>query len=242
MPNGTEERSASLPCLMRHVCLLPPAACVLLCTLGCTSGEEPPDGQSSAPPPVRQVQGEAKDRQNLGNRLDDGRKEEDWVARYRIEPPEDERYIDFLDLRVERPASWTWSPPRSTLRLLNYVVPAEGGGEPADFAVFRFQENSGNTVDANINRWKGQFRSDDGGPVRPILSTRTIAGLPATVVEIHGEYMGMGAGWHRADHLFLAVILEHPDGNLFMRLLGPGSTVESHREAWTRILEELTAR
>jgi hypothetical protein len=227
---------------MRHFCQLPLAACVLLCTLSCTSEGETPDGQSYAPSPTRQDQGKARSRQDTGSRLDERRTEEDWVARYRIEPPEDQRYIDFLDLRAERPASWTWSPPRSTLRLLNYAVPAHDGGESADFAVFRFQENSGNTVDANVSRWRGQFRSDDGGPVRPILSTRTIAGLPATVVEIHGEYMGMGAGWHRADHLFLAVILEHPDGNLFMRLLGPASTVESHRGAWTRILEELTAR
>ena len=66
----------------------------------------------------------------------------------------------------------------------------------------------------------------------------TIADLPATVVEIKGEYMGFGGSWHRYNYSMITAMIENEKGNIFLRLLGPNQTINSHRAAWDEMLLE----
>ncbi len=205
---------------------------------GCGGDRDVPAPARPTPAPDPQVQAPQGDRTTGGLDIE----ETDYEARWQVKPPEDPSLIEFLDLFAHRPATWTWVAPRSAMRLINYIVPAAEGSEPADFAVIHFTEASGSTITSNIERWKSLFRSNDGGPLKPIITAMDIAGSDATIVELHGEYMGMGAGWHRPDYVFLGVIIPRPGERIYIKLVGPSATIEAHREAWNEVLSSLSIR
>ena len=164
----------------------------------------------------------------------------DHDEKYRQKPPPDPEWITFGSLHTPRPATWIWKPPSSTLRIANYTLPGVEGSEAAELSVIQFAPGEGGDIQSNINRWKLQFRSTAGGPVRPRVSTTTVAQLPTTITEINGEYMGMGAAWHHYNYTMLTAMLECEDGNIFLRLLGPAKTIDAHRDSWNQMLREIT--
>ncbi len=139
-------------------------------------------------------------------------------------------------------AGLTWSVPDAwsrgnerPMRVATYSLPGkEGVGE---CAVFHFP-GTGGSVDANVTRWVRQF---EGSP-QPTRTTREVAGLSVTVVELAGTYLAPGGpmmkstGTNPGYRLFGAIVAA-PGGNVFFKVTGPASTVEAHRPA----LESLVA-
>ena len=68
-------------------------------------------------------------------------------------------------LRFEAPSTWISETPSSSMRLAQYRLPGlEGDPEDAELAVFYFG-GQGGSVQANVDRWIGQFSNPDGSPV-----------------------------------------------------------------------------
>ena len=118
--------------------------------------------------------------------------------------------------RAEQAGGLTWTAPpewkaqgERPMRAATYSIPAAKGDlEPAELAVFYFGESSGGGVDANVKRWVDQFQKADGTSAAKDAKVKkeTIAGLPATAVDVKGTYVG-------------------PGGNVFFNLTGPEKTV-----------------
>jgi len=135
-------------------------------------------------------------------------------------------------LETERELSWT-APPRwksvpnaSSMRLATYQIPrVPTDTQDPELAVMQ----AGGSVDANVERWVGQF-GDEGK--RSVERTRkTVAGLAVTMVSIKGTYSGgMGAdarpspGW-----ALLGAIVETPGMPHFFKLTGPAKSVAGAR-------------
>ena len=147
--------------------------------------------------------------------------------------PADPRRIEFLGLEAPTDPVWRWSPVRKPMRLHTWTVPAPEGSEPAELTMIHFAEAVGNTAEANVRRWTGQFRGDDLPP-RPEVTPMTVAG---TMVELRGEYLGMGGGWHKADHAMLVAMVESKDGSIFIKMLGPAATVDAARASFMAMVE-----
>src|SRR3954463_6163659 len=99
--------------------------------------------------------------------------------------------IDAGGLTFQVPPSWKSIPPSSSMRRAELkVAPAEGDKEPAELVVFAFPGGAG-TVEANIKRWQGQFKGDDGQP--PKIETKVVKGknVEVTRVETAGHYFPM---------------------------------------------------
>ncbi len=126
------------------------------------------------------------------------------------------------------------------MRVINWTVPAPEGAEPAELVIFNFPEAAGNTRQENINRWTGQFYSGDM-PTEAEVTEMTIATMPVALVEINGEYQGMGGGWHKENYTMLVAMVDAPVGSVFIRLLGPRDTVDQHRAAYMELIEGLRA-
>jgi hypothetical protein len=154
-------------------------------------------------------------------------------------PPAAQTVAEFLGLRAPKPATWIWHPPRNAMIQTNYTVPGIDGSKPADLNVYYFGEGLGGSVEANIERWKSQFRSPDGYEVEPLIDHIDVAGIPVTLVELEGEWMQMGMSWYTRDQLFLAAIVESSPGPLYIRLAGDARTVEANREAFLRMIHGL---
>ena len=50
------------------------------------------------------------------------------------------------------------------------------------------------------------------------------------LMEIHGEYMGMGGAWHKADQRMVVAMVQAPAGSIFIKMLGPDDTVLVNRD------------
>jgi len=151
-------------------------------------------------------------------------------------PPEDETVARFAGLTAPKPATWKWLPPESQMRAANYVVPGPSGTDQAHLVVFH---GIGGGVQMNVDRWKGMFRTADQRPVEASMTKLDVGGLPVTIVEIRGEYKRMGAVSYTPDQLFLMAIVETPEGDLQIRLVGETATVDAAREDFMTLIKGL---
>ena len=124
------------------------------------------------------------------------------------------------------PKRWTGQGARQ-MRAASYTIPAaQGDPEPAECAVFYFGNSQGGSVDANIDRWVGQFEA----VAPPARSEREVNGLKVTLVQIAGAYLApagpmMESQGKKDNYRLLGAIVEAPQGSVFFKLTGPAKTV-----------------
>jgi len=144
-------------------------------------------------------------------------------------------------LRWTAPAGWKNEGARP-MRAATYIAPpAPGDQANAECVVYFFGEGQGGPVEANIERWKGQFRTRDGKPATAQIAKRTSHGLTVTTIDISGEYSGMG-GPVAAEHpptsgyRLLGAIVEGPHGNVFVKFTGPVKTIAVNQNKFEQLV------
>jgi hypothetical protein len=156
----------------------------------------------------------------------------------------------------EQAAGLSWTAPKAwtsqgerPMRAATYTIPAaKGDPEPAELAVFFFGQGQGGPADANVKRWIDQFRKADGGSAENVATVKkeTLAGLPATSLDVKGTYLGggpqMGSGAPKAGYRLLGAIVEGPGGNLYFKLTGPEKTVAEAAKPFRKLLEGITKK
>jgi hypothetical protein len=140
------------------------------------------------------------------------------------------------------PAGWKPGPPQ-TMRAATYAVPAAPGDTAAsECVVYFFGAGQGGSVDANIERWKGQF-TNAGKPAAAVVSKRTAHGIPMTTIDVAGEYSGLGgplaASKPVAGYRLLGAIVEGPGGNIFVKFTGPAKTIAANKAKYDAMLASL---
>ena len=140
----------------------------------------------------------------------------------------------------QMPKRWV-SELAQGMRLASYVIPAHPvGGGTAQCAVYYFGTGQGGGVDANIDRWMGEFQN----PGTPSRHTREVHGMRVSQVEVTGTYMahagapGEDAG-PRSGWTLLGAIVEGPSGAVFFKLTGPGPTVAATAKEFDGLLASL---
>ena len=68
-------------------------------------------------------------------------------------------------LSFTAPESWKPRPAASSMRVAEFVVP-KVGTDPEDADVVIYFAGGGGSVDANIQRWIGQFQQPSGAPAK----------------------------------------------------------------------------
>jgi hypothetical protein len=142
------------------------------------------------------------------------------------------------------PVKWTppsrWeAKPASGMRAATYIIPpATGDNDGGECAVF---ENLGGSVQANVDRWIGQFEKTDGAPNQ---KSETISGLSVTTVDVSGTFKGGGpmmgqSGAPKSGYRMLGAIVEGPEGNVFFKLTGPAKTIAAARDEFQAMLKSL---
>ncbi len=117
------------------------------------------------------------------------------------------------------------------MRAATYLV------EDAECAVYFFGPGQGGSVQANIDRWKGQFAQ----PAAAKTGNRIIHGLKVTTIDITGTYSGMagpmgGAAEPKAGYRMLGAIVENPGGNIFLKFSGPAKTIAANQGKFEQLL------
>jgi hypothetical protein len=105
--------------------------------------------------------------------------------------------------------------------------------------VYFFGAGQGGTVEANIERWKGQFTSA-GKPASAIVAKRAPHGVAMTTIDVAGEYSGLGgptvASKPVPGYRLLGAIVEGPDGNIFVKFTGPAKTIAANKAKYDQFL------
>ena len=127
------------------------------------------------------------------------------------------------------------------MRLATYSIAPN-----AECGVYFFGAGQGGSVEANLDRWIGQFLQADGKPSKAAakIAKRTIHGWPVTTVDVSGAYTGMGGpaaqpGPAMPAYRMLGAIVEGPQGSIFIKFTGPAKTVAANQPAFDKMLASL---
>jgi hypothetical protein len=106
----------------------------------------------------------------------------------------------------------------------------------AECIVYFFGPGQGGSMEANLDRWKGQF-SQNGKPVETKVAQRTVHGIRVTTVDLSGTYTATLPGYR-----MLAAVAEGAGGNIFIRFIGPEKTVTAGLAKYEQLLGSLQAK
>ena len=129
-----------------------------------------------------------------------------------------------------------WAVAQNTGMMTKAILshPIEGG--PALEAKFyHFGSGQGGDVDANVQRWVGQFEGTPDVKKEEV----EVSGSKVVLVTITGTYldgppMG-GSKTPRADYQMLGAILLGQDAPVFIKLTGPKATTAGIQEAYKKM-------
>ena len=126
-----------------------------------------------------------------------------------------------------RPVTWQWIPSTSAMRKAE--LRAENPGGRADVVFFHFGPGQGGSVQANVERWLGQFEE----PVEALNAQTAVeeaGGTRVTFLQAAGTYLAGLPGQQPTPQPGFAMrgaILENPGGDVYVRMTGPQAAVEA---------------
>ncbi len=144
------------------------------------------------------------------------------------------------------PPKWVSKQPRSRIVEFEFEVPAFEGDSTAGRVTVM---GAGGGVEANIDRWKGQFKAPEGETVDADVKKLTVAGQEVHLVDIKGTYLDKpgpfvpGPGTECPDYRMLgAVIVTKDAGQYFVKMYGPANTIGAAEPGFRKMIEGMTAK
>lgn len=137
---------------------------------------------------------------------------------------------------------WKKVMPKSRIVEAEFEVPAAKGDDaPGRLTAM----GAGGDVQANIDRWAGQFA---GGP-KPQIDKLTVDGAEVHVVSLAGTYKDMPGGPFaggktvmRENYRMLGAICITKSGNYFLKLYGPKGTIDENEKAFRAMVESMDVK
>lgn len=143
------------------------------------------------------------------------------------------------------PAGWQLQSGRP-MRVATYAIPAAPGDmETGECAVFFFGSGQGGSVELNLARWKDQFETPEGKEVTLSQQKATINGFSITTVAVSGTYLAsMGPMFDngqakKTGYKMMGAIIEAPEGNVFIKFIGPEKTVTKEDGVFKALLNSV---
>ena len=147
-------------------------------------------------------------------------------------------------LSLEAPAGWKRVQPKSGIVETEFAIASVGDNVPPGRMTVM---GAGGSVQANVDRWYGQFAQPDGSATKDKATTKTVklAGCTVTMVDVSGTFKDTPGGpfaggktIERPDYKMLAAIVETPDaGSHFLKFYGPAATVAKEADGFRKMIE-----
>ena len=125
------------------------------------------------------------------------------------------------------PQGWTDEEPSNPMRLRQWRAPGE-----VECALFHFA--GGGDVEANVERWLGQFEAPDGSPSVSGAQRMTIevSGVVAHLVRVTGTYITRdppmsGEITRHPEYGLFGVVFDVSPDPYFLKCVGPALSMES---------------
>ncbi|MCP3904888.1 MAG: hypothetical protein GY715_14780 [Planctomycetes bacterium] len=153
--------------------------------------------------------------------------------------------VELPGLTVTPDEGWARRLPASRMRVAEFELPGADGADNATLVVFHFGASAGG-IEANIDRWCGQFSQPDGTASRDRakVEQREVNDLVVHTVDLPGTLIaettpGSGVRRNIPDHYLLAAIVETDAGHYYLKLVGPEVTIERWRDGWDSMVESV---
>ena len=136
------------------------------------------------------------------------------------------------------PGTWEKVQPKSNMLDVEFKIPRKGE-DAADGRMTLM--SAGGSVQANIDRWKGQFTGEKTSDVKET----TVAGQKVHLVNIGGTFMESAGGpfgpkTKRENYRMLAAIIEYgTSGKYFIKLTGPKGTLDANKDKFEAFVKSL---
>jgi hypothetical protein len=151
--------------------------------------------------------------------------------------------IEFAGGKLMLKAPDTWMRKPATFVEHEFAVPASKG-DASDGRMTLM--GAGGGVEANIDRWFGQFSQPDGGSTRDRAKVKKIkaGGQDVHLVDISGTFKDQrgpaAPAVERPKYRMLAAIVATKSlGNYFIKFYGPERTVADNEKAFVTMIEGL---
>lgn len=141
-------------------------------------------------------------------------------------------------IRMTAPEGWVKKAPRSTFVQAEFALPkAEGDEADGRLTV----SMAGGSIEANVDRWRGQF---GGNPKKDVQDSLDVAGLKVTIVDLAGTYNDqpgpLAPGVQREGYRMLAAIVPGDGQQLhFIKAYGPEKTIAAHEEKFRQFVDSI---
>jgi hypothetical protein len=147
-------------------------------------------------------------------------------------------------LTFEASGDWKRVKPKSRMLEMEIEVP-KAEDDPAAGRLTMM--GAGGSIDANIQRWEGQFSQADGTATEADTKQMTIEGMKVTMVDIAGTFSqtmgGPFSGGKKVespDYRMLAAIIETDgEGNYFIKLVGPAATIKANEAEFEKMVKSV---
>lgn len=145
-------------------------------------------------------------------------------------------------LKWTPPSGWKTEEGERPMRAATYTIRSVPGDTAnAECVVYFFGAGQGGSIEANVERWKGQIVGPDGKPAEAKTAKRTVHDLPVTTIDSSGDYTGMGGPMTasksvHANYRLLGAIVEGPGGNVFLKFTGPAKTIASSQADFEKLV------
>ena len=142
-------------------------------------------------------------------------------------------------LTFTRPTSWEWVPTTSMMRKAQLKITDDKTKTSADVVFFHFGPTDGGGVQANVDRWYGQFE-EPKDKINAKSETVTVGSHKVTYVNAEGTYRSGMPGTPltpMADYALAGAIIEDPGGSIFVRMTGPKDLVKAQLPDFKKMVE-----
>jgi hypothetical protein len=149
--------------------------------------------------------------------------------------------VELAAIRLKAPESWTRNQPRSQFVEAEFALPsAEGDTSDGRLTI----SVAGGSVDANLERWRGQFGD---GLIRDSQEALEVAGTTITVVDFSGTFNDQAGpfapGVKREGYRMIGAIIPGSGQQLhFVKATGPEQTLAKHAESIREFLMTLEVK
>ncbi|MEX0586236.1 MAG: hypothetical protein WD176_06315 [Pirellulales bacterium] len=161
------------------------------------------------------------------------------------EKKQDEKKADKVTLadgklEMAVPEKWVRKEPQTSIVEHEFAL-AKADGDEADGRLTVM--GAGGTVQANIDRWYGQFAEQAKGKT----SKTKVAGIDVHLVDISGTFKDqrgpLAPAVSRKDYRMLVAVIDTDKlGRYFVKLTGPAKTIAAHEKEFTQLIESLKAK
>jgi len=153
--------------------------------------------------------------------------------------------VETGEMTWKAPEGWVEEMPSSSMRKGQFRLPkVAGDSEDGEVAIFHFP-GQGGSVEANLQRWYGQFSQPDGRSTAEVAerTVQQVNGLQQTLVTFNGTYlfkanlMSPDPPVEKPGYRMLAGVVETDAGPWFVKATGPEATMKHWEESFHEFMK-----